>query len=132
MSHRTATRLLFGVFFLLLPIPFFLMGGVAWAPLLRLSALAGLMSVLGFVDGVEGLMAVALAVVLVQCAIFSVGLWFAAEFLVRAVRRSAGERLQGWVVGGIALILVVASFFPIYTTPMSSTARQANVLEILD
>ena len=63
MSQRAATILLFGVFFLFLPIPFFLMGGVAWAPLLRLSALAGLMSVLGFVDGVEGLMAVALAVV---------------------------------------------------------------------
>ena len=132
MSHRAATGLLFGVFFLLLPIPFFLMGGVAWAPLLRLSALAGLMSALGFADGVEGLMAVALAVVLVQCAVFSIALWFAAGFVIRLVRRSAGERFQGWVIGGIALILAAASLFPIYTTPMSSTARQANVFEILD
>ncbi len=132
MSQRAATILLFGVFFLLLPIPFFLMGGVAWAPLLRLSALAGLMSVLGFVDGVEGLMAVALAVVLVQCVVFSVMLWFATGFVIRFVRRSAGERFQGWVDGAIALILAVASLFPIYTTPMSSTARQANVFEILD
>ena len=108
------------------------MGGVAWAPLLRLSALAGLMSVLGVVDGVEGLMAVALAVVLVQCVVFSVLLWFATGLVIRLVRRSAGERFQGWVVGGIVLILAVASLFPIYTTPMSSTARQANVFEILD
>ena len=132
MSHRVATGLLFGVFFLWLPIPFALMGGVAWAPLLRLSALAGLMSVLGFVDGLEGLMAIAVVAVLLQCIVLSVLLWFAARGLLRLVRRFAGESFQGWVIGGLALLLAVASLFPIYTTPMSSTARQANVFEILD
>ena len=132
MSQRVATSLLFGVLFLWLPIPFALMGGVAWAPLLRLSALAGLMSVLGFVDGLEGLMAVASIAVLFQWVVLSILLWFLARGLLRLVHRFAGEALQGWVIGGLALLLALASLFPIYTTPMSSTARQANVFEILD
>ena len=132
MSDRAMAFVLWGVFFFLLPVPFFMMGGVAWAPLLRLSALASLMMALGLVDGVEGLMSVVLAIVLVQWVFYVFALWFGSRSLLSAVRRWAGKRFQALAVGSIALALAVASLFPIYTTPMSSTAMQVNVVDILD
>ena len=53
MSRRTLTRLLFAIFFFLLPVPFLVMGGIAFAPPLRLFGLAFLMTLLGIADGIH-------------------------------------------------------------------------------
>lgn len=132
MSRRKLTGLLFAVFFLLLPVPFVVMGGVAWAPLLRLFALAGLMATLGVVDGVYGLMGIALAMVLVQAVALGFAVWFFAALCLRVARGLGGERFEPFFVMGLALALAAISFFPIYITPTSSTGSPSHVFEILD
>lgn len=132
MSRRKLTGLLFAIFFFLLPVPFLVMGGVAWAPLLRLFALAGLMGVLAIVDGVYGLMGIALAMVLVEAVVMAVGVWLLAKLCLWVTRGLGGERAQPLAVLGFALVLAVISFFPIYTTPTSSTGSPSNVFQVLD
>lgn len=132
MSRRTLTGLLFAAFFFLLPIPFVVMGGVAWAPLLRLFALAGLMGTLGIVDGVHGLMGIALAMVLIQALALGFAVWFFAALCLRVARGFGGERAEPWFAMGLALALAAVSLFPIYITPTSSTGSPSHVFEILD
>ena len=132
MSKRTLTGLLFAIFFFLLPVPFLVMGGVAFAPPLRLFGLASLMTILGIADGIHGLMVYALAAVLVQTLVVLVALWFFSKLVLWVARRIGGEGFQAPAVVALGLILAAASFFPIYTTPISSTATKTNVFEILD
>jgi hypothetical protein len=132
MSRRTLTRLLFAIFFFLLPVPFLVMGGIAFAPPLRLFGLAFLMTLLGIADGIHGLMFIALAIVLVQTLLVLVALWFFSKLVLFLARSIGGEGFQAPAVAVLGVLLVVASFFPIYTTPISSTAATTNVFEILD
>lgn len=109
-----------------------MMGGVGWAPLLRVSGLAALMVGMGIVDGVREPMNLFLGVLLAETALLSVAVWLLAKLLLFFVRRLCGERFQAAAIGVLALVLFVASLFPIYTTPASSTSDRSNVFELLD
>jgi uncharacterized membrane protein YqjE len=87
---------------------------------------------MGIVDGVREPMNLFLGVLLAETALLFAAVWLLAKFLLRLVGRLWGERFQTAAIGVLALVLLVASLFPIYTTPASSTGDRSNVFELLD
>ena len=109
-----------------------MMGGLGWAPLLRVASLAALMVAMGIVDGMREPMNLFVGMLVVETVLLFGAVWLLAKFLLLIVGRLCGERFQPAAIGVLALVLLVASLFPIYTTPASSTGDRSNVFELLD
>ena len=108
------------------------MGGMAWAPLLRLSGITLVMLSVGIVDGVYAPMNFMLGFLVVETLILGTCTWFLARAILGLVQRLAGERFQAPTIVVVGVALLALSLFPIYTTPVSSTSDQSNVFELLD
>ena len=127
MSSKTIHWLLFGVCVLALPVPFLSLESGS-APPLRLLFIGSLVLGVGVQDPdmMTGLLTL---IYLGQGLLWSVGLYFLCGF---AGRRLAGSRARSLAVVAFAVLLVGASFFPIYRTPFSSSGLHSNILGIFD
>jgi hypothetical protein len=111
-----------------LPLPYFMVE-VGWVPALRLLVLAGLCSAVALTEpgsdtaSIAGLLAVqALAAVAVT---YGMARWMES----RLRRRSRSIRMA--MIAAIVGVLLVASMFRIYRTPLSGERLRTNLFEIL-
>jgi hypothetical protein len=130
-SRRTSRGLLWLVFLVTVPVPYYL-GGFEVAPAARLLFLSGL--VLGVVAtegtaGYQGLFALLAAVqaVLWPLALFAAA-WLAAEML----QRFAPERLRMGLLAGAAATLIALALLPLYSTELSSRGPTSNLAGLLE
>ena len=121
MSSRSAQLGFWFVCLLLLPLPFFSVqvGLVPVARMLLLGTLgAGVW--IGDADYISALV----ALLLVEGLLWGGALYFAASMAARRLPRS--------LLAVFAAVLLIASFFPIYRTPFSSTGVTSTIFEILN
>ena len=107
---------------LLLPVPFVVLV-TGFAPVARLLLIGGLTASVWVVDP-DGLSGIIGGALLGQALVWGAVLYFATRF--------AARRRPPRAVAAAIAVLAVASLFPIYTTPFSSTGTSSNVLGILD
>jgi hypothetical protein len=127
LSRKTIHWILFGVCLLALPVPFLSLES-GTAPPLRLLFIGSL--VLGVAVQDPDLMSGLLTLIYFgQGLLWSIGLYYGTRF---AAERLAGSRVRSLAAAVFAVLLITASFFPIYRTPFSSSALHSNILGIFD
>lgn len=122
MTPRRLHLALFGVCVGLLPVPFLVLS-LGLEPVLRI-AFIGSLAASVFVfdpDYISGLISGAL---LAQALVWGLVLYFAT--------RLAARRLPSSLLATLIALLAVASLFPIYTTPFSSSGGSSSVFGIFD
>lgn len=122
MTKKRSHLSLFGACVLLLPVPFVVLV-TGLAPVARLALLGGLTASVFVVDP-DRMSGIIGGAMLAQALVWLAVLWFATRALAR--------RLPAAGVGVIVALLALASLFPIYTTPFSSSGTQTNVFGIFD
>ena len=122
MTPRRAHLALFAASFLLLPVPFTVLTP-GLAPAVRLLLLGGLTASVFAVDP-DAMSGIIGGAMLGQALVWGVVLWFATRALARRLPRAA--------VLALVALMAVASLFPIYRTPFSSSGPTANVFGIFD
>jgi hypothetical protein len=121
MSTRSAQLGLWFVCLALLPLPFVsVQAGLV--PVARMLLLGGMGAGVWISD--PDYISALVGVMLLEGLIWSALLFFAARLVARRLPRIA-------IAAAVAL-LVVASFFPIYRTPFSSTGTASSIFEILN
>jgi len=131
MSHRAARLVLFALFAVVVPLPFFLVQtGVV--PAARILMLAGIVVAVIAAEGMHGMAGVALALLLVQALGYAGLLFAAAHWVARGLARAWPRRLglATAVLAGVALL--TASSFEIYRTPFRTHSLHASLLRVFE
>ena len=128
MSRAAAKWLLWGVFLITLPVPFF-MGAQGLVPPIRVLFLAGIASGMLITEGTQGTAASFAAMGVAQAAIVLVLTFGLAVLVARLIHRILPQRLRTPVVIVIAAGLLGAALTPIYDTPLSSSRMRSSVLQ---
>jgi len=130
MTRKPTRRLLWLVALATLPVPYYL-GQLETAPVLRLAFLTGLLSSVAVVEGGATTASIA-GMGIAQTLGYAGILRLAAMLLVRALGFLPSALLRRAVVACVAIGLCVASLFPIYETPLSSTRLRSSVWQMFD
>ena len=130
MTRKSTVRLLWLVSLATLPVPFYL-GQLETAPVLRLAFLTGLLTSVVVVEGGTTTASIA-GRGIAQILCYAGLLRLAAALLVRALELLPSAHLRRAAVACVAIGLCVASLFPIYETPLSSTRLRSSVWQMFD
>jgi hypothetical protein len=130
MTRKSTVRLLWLVTLATLPVPFYL-GQLETAPVLRLAFLTGLLTSVVVAEGGTTIASVA-GLGVAQTLGYAVLLRFAARLLARALDLLPTSHVRRVAVACLAIALCVASLFPIYETPLSSTRLRSSVWQLFD
>ena len=131
MSRRAQRWILGLAFFALVPVPF-IMASSGFAPPVRILFLASVMGAIAVVDGTQGPMAIFLALLFGELALFSALSYFSAGLVLRVFARPAGGRFVTPLIALTVLSLLCLSFFEIYHTPHSSSGPYSNLAGLFD
>jgi hypothetical protein len=131
MSVRAARWILWGVFVLVIPLPFFLVEtGVA--PAARILMLAGAFVAVVAVEGPQGVAGSLAALLLLQAGVYTTVLWWLAHRVSRMLGPASPWRVAAATAALVAVSLLVASSFEIYHTPFRAKSLRANLLQVFE
>lgn len=130
MSAKASKWILFSVFLLIVPVPFYLVvvGGLTPTIFSIYLSLRGIAAVITKHDKESLFILIILGT---QAALFSFIFYLIAWAVSRVLSRVISKRLLGVVVTGIVIALSIASLFDIYRLPGHNSAPPGNILNIL-
>lgn len=131
MSHRTARLLLFALFALVVPLPFFLVQTGA-VPAARILMLAGIVVALIAAEGMHGMIGIAAGLLLLQLAVYAALLFGAAHWAARGLARAWPQHLALATAALAAVALLVASSCDLYRTPFRTHSLHASLLRVFE
>ncbi len=131
MSERASRRILWVAFAATVPLPFFLVE-TGWVPAVRLLLLAGVHGAVIAVEGTQGTVAIAAALLLAQAALGLAALWVLAWGLAQGLSRGSPRRAAAATWAVVALALFVTTAFDLYRTPFRTPALRGNLLVLLE
>jgi hypothetical protein len=130
-SRRTSRTLLWLVFLLTVPVPYYL-GGFELAPVARLLLFAGLVLAVVATEGAAGYQGVFALLAAVQAILWPLLLLLAARLGAAALQRLVPEHLRAAVLAGAVASLLAVAFLPIYSTELSSRGARSSLAGLLD
>jgi hypothetical protein len=130
MSAKATKWILFSVFLLTVPVPFYLVVVGGLVPT-GVSIFFSLMAIAAVITKHDKQSLYMLVILGLQAALFSSLFYFIAWAVSRLLCRVIPERLMAAVVVGIAMAFFAASVFTIYRLPGHNSAPPGNVLDIL-
>ena len=130
VSPTAARRWLWLAAIATMPVPFYV-GQAEWAPVLRLAFLSSLFAAVVIAEG-GSTPTLFCTVGLLQTAIYAALFYLAAAVAARATWRFAPPHLRWAVVASAVVLLVAASFLPIYETPLSSTRMRSDLWHLFE
>ena len=130
LDPKAVRRILWGVFVLTLPVPFFL-GGFEVAPTVRLVFLSGLIVGVVATEGPTGWLGTFALLGAVQSLLWPLIFWGIAG-LAGALISRARAPLRTVLVACVVVALLATSMFDIYRTSLSSSGARSSLVEIFE
>lgn len=130
-SRRVSLLVLWALFLLTIPVPYYL-GAVEVAPALRLSFLSALVLAVVATEGVGGYQGLLALLAALQSLLWPLALLGAAWLGAAALQRWVPERARAGVLAGAAAALLALTLLPVYATELSSRGPTASLAGLLD
>ncbi|UCF57162.1 MAG: hypothetical protein JSW15_01365 [Deltaproteobacteria bacterium] len=130
MSAKATKWILFSVFLLIVPVPFYLVVVGGLVPTV-FSIFLSLMAIAAVITKHDKESLYMLIILAPQAALFSSLFYFIAWAVSRVLRRVIPKRFMAAVVVGIVMAFVAASVFDIYRLPGHNSSPPGNILNIL-
>lgn len=130
MSDRAVRRILWLVFLLTLPVPYFMVE-VGWVPVVRLLLLSAVTGAAAALEPSATAIVIA-AFFAVQTLALGAVLFGIARLIAWLLTRLVPRRRRAAALGVLVAALLVASVFEIYRTPLSGRAPRANLFRVFD
>ncbi len=130
MSQKATKWTIWLLLYATVPVPYIL-GAVEVAPPLRLTFFSLIIAGARILEGSGGWVWTTLvALTLVQSAFYASALLAPAILVSRLLSTISDRGRRLTVIATVASVLVLASLFPIYETPVSSVAQRSNLRQI--
>lgn len=130
MSGTATKWILFSVFLLIVPVPFYLVVVGGLVPTV-FSIFLSLMAIVAVITKHDRESLYILIILGIQAALFSSIFYLIAWAVSRLFNRFIAKRVMTAVVVGIVMVLSIASLFDIYRLPGHNSGRPGNILNIL-
>ena len=130
MSAKMTKWILFSVFLLVVPVPFYLVVVGGLVPT-AFSIFLSLMAIAAVVTKHDKQSLYMFVLLCFQAALFSSLLYFVAWAVSRLLYRVIPKRFMAAVVVSIVMVFFAASIFEIYRLPGHNSAPRGNILNIL-
>ena len=131
VSRAMSRRLLWLVALFTLPVPYYL-GGFEIAPAARLLFLTSIVLAVVATEGVAGFHGSFVLLGTVQSLLWLLILYGGAALIAYGLHRFAREAARAPVLALLAAVLLLASLFEIYQTPISSHAPHSSLAGLFD
>jgi hypothetical protein len=131
MRPRTARWILWIAAALLVPLPFFLVE-TGTVPAARLLMLGSVTLMLIAVEGGQGAVGIAAALLLAQAILYLVALWLLVTALLRPLRHRSPKTIALATGATLLIGIVLATTFEIYRTPFRTRSLHATVLHVYE
>jgi len=131
MSPRAARRLLWLVFVVALPLPFYLVetGRMPAAALLQTAAYV--LAVIAR-EGTQGQIGLIAAILIGQGMFWVIMLWVAAWMATRLLARLPPRAIAAVTLSTVAVVLLLASSLEVYRTPFRARSLRATLLSVYE
>jgi hypothetical protein len=131
MSVRTCRRVLWTAFVLTIPLPFLLVE-IGRVPAARVLMLGGITLAVIAVEGSQGAVGTAAALLLAQGLVHLALLWLAAYAASRVFVLGSPRSTALLTAAAVVALVLFASAFEIYRTPFSARSLRANLLHVYE
>jgi hypothetical protein len=131
MSVGVARWVLWVVFVLVVPLPFYLVQ-TGTVPAARIGMLAGVHVALVAAEGAQGTAGILAAILVAQAVVYGALLWWAAHRISRLLARAWPRRIGAATAALVVACVLVAVSFDVYRTPFRARSLRANLLQVFE
>jgi hypothetical protein len=131
MSLRTARLILWATAAMTVPLPFFL-SQTGTVPAARILMLGAITTAVAIVEGTEGMVLGAAAILLAQAALYLAILWFVSRVIARLLFRAWPRALAPAILVLVAISFAAATGLALYRDPFRGHGLRVNALVVFE